>query len=99
MTSGLCNGHYDRKTKRGDVFAHIPIGTGSRGRLEPPGESTNLVFPGSCGTCGAGDLRVAHADWCARVRAAAPDFVTARYHAAVIAEAEARAARRVGVRP
>lgn len=49
-----------------------------------------------CATCGHPTLRpTAHADWCGRVRDAAPDFVTARYRAAVIAEAEARAARRV----
>lgn len=75
MVSGLCKGHYARKLRNGDVFADVPIGSS---RPLPQGDSVNLVFPGSCGTCGAGDLRADHADWCHRVKAAAPVFLDAR---------------------
>jgi len=73
---GLCTGHGSRVRQYGEVFPDVPLGQHGP-RLAHSRTATNASRPGSCGTCGAGDLRLGHADWCARVVVAAPEFAEA----------------------
>lgn len=88
LAKGYCGLHYQWNRRR------VVASAAPRTTPAPAAEPVNRPY--GCGTCGfpASFRPTAHADWCARVQAAAPYFVGARVRAEMIREAEARAAGR-----